>query len=70
MDSDDHSDRNSWKIRHRSKIADAEPGDEIGTWPRDLLLKMDKRFCQRLTAAIASGREHPPAKSERTDSRS
>jgi hypothetical protein len=61
---------NEWPRRHRSRVGDFEPGDEVaGAFPRDLLIKMDARFCKRLTAEIASGRENPPVKSERPDSR-
>jgi len=60
--------RNDWPRRHRSRVDDSEPDDRLdGQWPRDLLLKMDKRFQERLAAAIASGREHVPTKSEPTN---
>ena len=45
----------------RSQLATApcEPGDEQeGTWPRDQLMRMDARFCERLERAIARGKEH------------
>ena len=47
----------------RSQLATApcEPGDEQqGTWPRDQLMRMDARFCERLERAIARGKEHTP----------
>jgi hypothetical protein len=39
----------------------AEPGDEQqGTWPKEKLQKMDRRFAKRLKRAIACGKERPP----------
>ena len=45
----------------RSKLQNgaSEPGDElVGEWPRDALIRMDMRFCERLERAIANGKEH------------
>jgi hypothetical protein len=53
-------DRNDWRVRHRSRIGDAQPGDENGTWSRERLERMDAEFCRALERAIASGREHAP----------
>src|SRR5262245_10866231 len=41
--------------------APSQPGDEqVGGWPRDQLMRMDARFCERLEHAIANGEEHTP----------
>jgi hypothetical protein len=57
--------RNEWPTRHRSKISEAQPGDEqIGNWPRPVLERMNQRFAERLERAIASGSEHSLPKSE------
>jgi len=51
--------RNHWRVRHRAKVSEAQPGDEqVGGWPRDRLLQMNERFREALETAVASGREH------------
>jgi hypothetical protein len=57
MNGDDHNGRNSWKTRHRSRVGDAQPGDENGTWTRERLERMDADFCHALERAIRSGAE-------------
>jgi hypothetical protein len=43
------------------KNAPQEPGDEqVGEWPRDRLVRMDKKFCRTVERAIARGKEHAP----------
>jgi hypothetical protein len=45
---------------HMSRIAaaDSEPGDEQGTWPREQLLRMDRRFVERVETAFENSSEH------------
>jgi hypothetical protein len=50
--------RNHFTVRHRSKVNEAQPGDEQATWPRDRLQAMDRKFSERLEAAIERGDEH------------
>jgi hypothetical protein len=47
---------------HPSKLqaADCEPGDELGAYTHDQLLKMDARFCAAVESAIARGLERRP----------
>jgi hypothetical protein len=38
----------------------SEPGDgQEGGWPRDRLLAMDMKFCERVERAMAAGDESP-----------
>jgi hypothetical protein len=45
------------RLRHESKIGDPEPDDAQGTWPREQLEAMDRRFVARVERAIRHGRE-------------
>jgi hypothetical protein len=46
--------------RHQSTTGNPEPGDEQhGTWPRERLEKMDRRFVTQLERAIRRGDERP-----------
>jgi len=54
----------------RAKLPkDAEPGDELGTWPRKRLLKMDESFVRRVERAFASGRERRELATATVDTR-
>jgi hypothetical protein len=54
-------DRNHWRVRHRSKIGEAQPGDELnGTWSRERLEAMNAEFVAQVERAIRSGRERAP----------
>jgi hypothetical protein len=37
-----------------------QPGDEQGTWPRERLIAMDRRFVERMERAIERGLERRP----------
>jgi hypothetical protein len=41
----------------------------VGDWPRPRLLKMDRRFCERVERAFASGRESEEAAGARMAAR-
>jgi hypothetical protein len=47
------------RLRHESKIGDPEPDDAQGTWPREQLEAMDRRFVERVERAIKRGEERP-----------
>ena len=43
----------------------SQPGDEaIGTWPHEMLLAMDQRFCAAMERAISRGLERRPEESK------
>jgi hypothetical protein len=48
---------NDKRLRHESRIGDPEPDDAQGAWPREQLLKMDRRFVERVERAIRRGSE-------------
>jgi hypothetical protein len=50
------NDRNR-RLRHESKIGDPEPDDAQGTWPREQLEAMDRRFVERVERAFENGSE-------------
>jgi len=49
------------RLRHNTRIGDAEPGDERnGDYSRERLLRMDARFCAAMARALARGLERWP----------
>jgi hypothetical protein len=47
------------------RVADCEPGDEIGAYTYGQLIRMDARFCAAVEAAIAAGKERRPDPQQR-----
>jgi hypothetical protein len=49
------------RLRHNTKIADAEPGDEVvGEYTRARLIRMDSAFVAAMKHAISRGLEQRP----------
>jgi len=43
------------------------PGDELGTWSHDRLMRMDARFAERVELAFRNGDERREAAASRID---